>query len=120
MIRLIRSPNGEDCYWSRGNGWVFAALVRVLDVMPVDAPHREEYVKTFKEMAAALIGGTATGWLLECQPARSNPFWRERDYWNRLFYLWFCLGSQKRFAGKETLSTGGSPGLARLDHRQPA
>lgn len=50
-----REPNGEDCYWSRGNGWVFAALVRVLDIMPSDAPHRDEYVKTFKEMASALL-----------------------------------------------------------------
>jgi rhamnogalacturonyl hydrolase YesR len=50
-----KEPNGEDCYWSRGNGWVFAALVRVLDVMPADAPHREEYVRTFKEMASALL-----------------------------------------------------------------
>ena len=22
-------PNGKSCYWSRGNGWVYAALVRV-------------------------------------------------------------------------------------------
>ena len=25
-------PNGKNCYWSRGNGWVYAALVRVLDI----------------------------------------------------------------------------------------
>jgi rhamnogalacturonyl hydrolase YesR len=37
------------------NGWVFAALVRVLDIMPADAPHRDEYLKTYKEMAAALL-----------------------------------------------------------------
>ncbi|MBN1413970.1 MAG: glycoside hydrolase family 88 protein [Bacteroidales bacterium] len=47
-------PNGEDCYWSRGNGWVFAALVRVLDAIPLNAPHRKEYLRTFKEMADAL------------------------------------------------------------------
>ena len=47
-------PNGEDCYWSRGNGWVFAGLARVLDVIPADAPHRQEYVETFREMAAAI------------------------------------------------------------------
>ena len=48
-----REPNGANCFWSRGNGWVFAALVRVLDVLPADAPHRAEYVQTFQEMAAA-------------------------------------------------------------------
>jgi unsaturated rhamnogalacturonyl hydrolase len=50
------TPDGKNCYWSRGNGWVFAALARVLDVLPANAPHREEYVTTFKEMAEALIG----------------------------------------------------------------
>jgi rhamnogalacturonyl hydrolase YesR len=47
-------PNGANCYWSRGNGWVFAALVRVLEVLPAEAPHRAEYLATFQDMAAAL------------------------------------------------------------------
>ncbi len=49
------SPNGEDCYWSRGNGWVLAALVRVLDIMPEDAVGRADYLQTFQEMCAALL-----------------------------------------------------------------
>ncbi len=28
-----KEPNGEDCYWSRGNGWVVAALVRTLEFL---------------------------------------------------------------------------------------
>jgi unsaturated rhamnogalacturonyl hydrolase len=47
-------PNGEDCYWSRGNGWVFAALVRVLNIIPEKAPYRNEYLNDFKAMASAL------------------------------------------------------------------
>ena len=31
-----KEPNGRNCYWSRGNGWVYAALVRVLDELPQD------------------------------------------------------------------------------------
>ena len=46
-------PNGEDCYWSRGNGWVFAALVRVLEIIPQDAPHRSEYEKTYNPILVA-------------------------------------------------------------------
>ena len=48
------TPNGQMCYWSRGNGWVFAALARVLDVMPEGAPHRQEYLNVFVAMAHAL------------------------------------------------------------------
>jgi rhamnogalacturonyl hydrolase YesR len=75
-------PNGEDCYWSRGNGWVFAALVRVLDVMPEGAPHREEYVKTFKEMASALI-----------KVQRPDGFWN------------VSLHDPTNYGGKETTGT---------------
>ncbi|OXU14503.1 glycoside hydrolase family 88/105 protein [Sedimentisphaera salicampi] len=48
------TPNGKNCYWSRGNGWVYAALARVLDVLPEDAPHRKEYIKDFKDMSKAI------------------------------------------------------------------
>jgi unsaturated rhamnogalacturonyl hydrolase len=41
-------------YWSRGNGWVFAAHAHVLSVLPISDPHYAEYLSTFKSMAAAL------------------------------------------------------------------
>ncbi len=50
-----KEPNGEDCYWSRGNGWVIAALAKVLTIIPENAPHREQYVKDLKVMAEALV-----------------------------------------------------------------
>jgi rhamnogalacturonyl hydrolase YesR len=46
--------NGSSIFWSRGNGWVFAALARVLAEMPDDYPSRPKYVAQFKEMAEAL------------------------------------------------------------------
>jgi unsaturated rhamnogalacturonyl hydrolase len=50
-----KTPEGKNCYWSRGNGWVFAALARVLDVLPENTIHREEYLNDFKDMAKKLI-----------------------------------------------------------------
>jgi unsaturated rhamnogalacturonyl hydrolase len=47
-------PNGKNCYWSRGNGWVFAALTRVLDTIPASEAHRSEYLADFAAMAEAL------------------------------------------------------------------
>ena len=47
-------PNGQSCYWSRGNGWVYAALVRVLDILPAGDPHRAEYLADFQAMSDAL------------------------------------------------------------------
>ncbi|MGM8360449.1 glycoside hydrolase family 88/105 protein [Flavobacterium sp. ARAG 55.4] len=50
-----KEPNGEDCYWSRGNGWVIGALAKVLTIIPENAPHRAQYVKDLKAMAKALV-----------------------------------------------------------------
>ena len=76
------SPNGEDTYWSRGNGWVIAALARVLDIMPDDAPHRDEYITTYKEMAEAIIAVQ-----------------REDGFWN------VSLHDSTEYGGKETSGT---------------
>jgi unsaturated rhamnogalacturonyl hydrolase len=46
-----REPNGKKVFWSRGNGWVFAGIARVLDELPQDHPDRGRYVTLFREMA---------------------------------------------------------------------
>jgi len=50
-----KEPNGKDCYWSRGNGWVVAALVRVLTFLPKNDPHYDEYLGDYKTMMNAII-----------------------------------------------------------------
>ncbi|HEY3703867.1 MAG TPA: glycoside hydrolase family 88 protein [Terracidiphilus sp.] len=47
--------NGRRVFWSRGNGWVMAGLVRVIDRMPAGSPLREKYIARLQEMAAAVI-----------------------------------------------------------------
>ncbi|HYP87582.1 MAG TPA: glycoside hydrolase family 88 protein [Polyangiaceae bacterium] len=49
------SPSGKNVYWSRGNGWAFAALARVLDVLPDAEPHQVAYRTDFVDMARALV-----------------------------------------------------------------
>jgi unsaturated rhamnogalacturonyl hydrolase len=46
--------NGKNIFWSRGNGWVMAGLVRVLEYMPKDDPLRPKYLHQLKEMASAV------------------------------------------------------------------
>jgi rhamnogalacturonyl hydrolase YesR len=50
-----REMNGAKVFWSRGNGWVMAGLVRVLELLPSDHPDRGRYVQQFREMAAAVL-----------------------------------------------------------------
>jgi unsaturated rhamnogalacturonyl hydrolase len=49
-----KQANGKKLFWSRGNGWVMAALVNVLEFMPADYPSRPKYVEQFRQMAAKL------------------------------------------------------------------
>ena len=57
------SPAGTNCYWSRGNGWVYAALVRAIDDLPQNK-HAEQYLNDYLAMTQALVG---------CQ--REDRFW---------------------------------------------
>jgi len=41
--------------WSRGNGWVFAGIARILQYLPKDDPQRPRYETLFKDMAMSLL-----------------------------------------------------------------
>jgi unsaturated rhamnogalacturonyl hydrolase len=47
-----KERNGQPIFWSRGNGWVMGALVKVLQTMPANDPRRPEFVQQFRDMAA--------------------------------------------------------------------
>lgn len=47
--------NGRKIFWSRGNGWVMAGIVRVLMQLPPDSPLRPKFVTLLRQMAAATI-----------------------------------------------------------------
>jgi len=49
------TANGKKIFWSRGNGWVAAGTVRVLQDLPEDYPARQKFVELHQRMAAELI-----------------------------------------------------------------
>lgn len=49
-----KTPDGHKDFWSRGDGWVFAALAKVLEALPKNAPHWALYFNRFQSMAKAL------------------------------------------------------------------
>lgn len=82
FVPPYKEPNGEDCYWSRGNGWVLAAFVRVLETMPKTAAGYDDYLKTYHEMIKALV-----------------PVQRADGFWN------VSLHDPNHYGGKETSGT---------------
>lgn len=49
------SPAGKKVFWARGDGWVFAGLVEVLQYLPKDHPERDYFETIFKKMATKLL-----------------------------------------------------------------
>ncbi|HET7732331.1 MAG TPA: glycoside hydrolase family 88 protein, partial [Paludibacter sp.] len=47
--------SGKKDFWSRGNGWVFAGLAKVLKDLPQNNAHRPFFEERYKNMAKALI-----------------------------------------------------------------
>lgn len=50
-----KSTNGKKDFWARGDGWVFAGLAKVLRDLPLNDPHRKEYLTKYQNMAKAII-----------------------------------------------------------------
>jgi rhamnogalacturonyl hydrolase YesR len=54
FVPPFTTPNGKQCYWSRGNGWVYSALVRAMESLPQD-PHYMDYMQDYLLMTKALL-----------------------------------------------------------------
>lgn len=65
FVPPYKEKDGKNCYWSRGNGWVYAALVRSMIQMPTKDKYYKQLKKDFVLMSEAL---------LKCQHA--DGFWR--------------------------------------------
>ena len=50
-----KEKDGKDCYWSRGNGWVYAAIVRCMNQLSPKSKEYKELKKDFLLMSKGLI-----------------------------------------------------------------
>lgn len=103
FVPPYKESNGANCYWSRGNGWVYAALVRAMDNAMVAShsgqgnleprgeykwtvqdyeKHFDNYQKDFEKMSYALV---------KCM--------RKDGFWN------VSLHNEANYGGKELTGT---------------
>ncbi|MBO5538664.1 MAG: glycoside hydrolase family 88 protein [Prevotella sp.] len=82
FVPPYQEQDGNNCYWSRGDGWVYAALVRVMDLLSPKDKYYKELKADFLSMSRAFAS---------CQ--------REDGFWN------VSLVSPVTFGGKETTGT---------------
>ncbi|MBQ7570782.1 MAG: glycoside hydrolase family 88 protein [Bacteroidaceae bacterium] len=82
FVPPYKETDGNNCYWSRGNGWVYAALVRVMNELSPDDPYFQTLHADYLAMSRALLA---------CQ--RTDGFWN------------VSLASPTTFGGMETTGT---------------
>ncbi len=63
----LRTKSGKKIFWSRGNGWVIAGLVHMLEIIPKNHPKRLLLVDQFQKMSHRL---------LDLQERTSDGLWR--------------------------------------------
>ena len=81
----------EKNFWARGDGWVFAGLAKVLQDMPDDYAHYDEFYNTFVEMAPAIK---------KCMRTDDNGY----GFWTQSMLQNYPLSSANPF-GYETSGT---------------
>ena len=54
-VAPYKEKDGKNCYWSRGNGWVYAALVRCMKELSPKSKVYKELRKDFLLMSKALL-----------------------------------------------------------------
>ena len=88
-----KEKDGNNCYWSRGSGWVYAALVKVMEdleaVMKTNTKAKKAAKKYYKSLKKDFI--LMSQGLLSCQ--------REDGFWNP------SLMSEANYGGKELTGT---------------
>ncbi|MBK9934742.1 MAG: glycoside hydrolase family 88 protein [Cytophagaceae bacterium] len=82
FVPPFNTPNGKQCHWSRGNGWVVAAMVKMLEILPKNAKHYKEYEEMYLTMMKSLL-----------------PLQRKDGFWN------VSLSDPNDFGGPELSGT---------------
>jgi rhamnogalacturonyl hydrolase YesR len=82
FVPPFTEEDGNDCYWSRGNGWVYVALARVMEIIGKKDKYYFELLNDFIQMSEAIAGVQ-----------------RDDGFWN------VSLVSPATFGGKEATGT---------------
>lgn len=78
-----KTKNGKKVIWSRGNGWAFGGLTRILKYLPAEHPSYPKYKSLYLKMAESLA-----------KRKQADCFWRSN------------LDDPEQFAMKESSGTG--------------
>ena len=94
-----KEANGQKLFWSRGNGWVFAAIPRMLQYLPANHPGPAALRADAQRNGGQAGGHPAGGRALACQPAGPGQLSAGGNQRVGFFHLWPGVGGEPRSAG---------------------
>ena len=111
FVPPYKEPNGQNCYWSRGNGWVYAALVRAMEDA-LDAKswnmnvtwndHFTDYKADFMTMSEALLKCQRNDYFWNCSLHDDTHFGGKELTGTSLFIYGMAWGVRNNMLDKET------------------
>ena len=104
--------NGKKIFWSRGNGWVFAATVRMLQYLPMNSPDRPRFEQLFKDMAAKILSLQKPDGMWRASLLDPDSYPMPEASGSGDVHLRAGVGRESRPARPRGLRAGGAQGVA--------
>ncbi|MEA2067984.1 MAG: glycoside hydrolase family 88 protein [Verrucomicrobiota bacterium] len=83
-----KTPEGRPVFWGRGNGWVYAGLMRMLPYIPDHDPQKEKYIRLFQELTRVIVSYQQSDGLW--RSSLNEPSWRPNPETSASSF--FCYG----------------------------
>ncbi|MDF7825933.1 glycoside hydrolase family 88 protein [Pontiellaceae bacterium B12227] len=71
----LKTPNGKQVFWGRGNGWVIGGLARTIPYLAEDDPMRPKYIGLFADLCYSLAEYQGEDGLW--RPCVNDPQWHK-------------------------------------------
>jgi rhamnogalacturonyl hydrolase YesR len=129
-----KTPKGKKVFWGRGNGWVYAGLMRMIDYIPEYDPKKQMYIDLFRTMTRSILeyqqpdglwrsSLNEPGWIKEKESSSSSFFCYgllagiNKGYLDKKAYLPAALRAWEGLLG--CINTDGRLGYAQLIGKDP-
>jgi len=97
-----REANGQKIFWSRGNGWVLAGIVRMLEYLPANHPERPRFEQLFKDMAAKIVACQQPDGMWHTSLLDSQDYLMPESSGSALFIYGLAWGVNQGLLDRET------------------
>lgn len=97
FVPPYQEKDGKNCYWSRGNGWVYAALVRTMEQLNPKDKYFKRFYQDYVTMSKAIIHCQRQDGLWNVSMVSPVTFGGKEITGSSLFLYGICYGIIKGY-----------------------